>query len=77
MISWWAALSWSHAAIIAIVILFALGALLHWALTPRDTAREDDGSPWPIVDYSGAYRKKAASLGDRYLLAKPINRRAS
>lgn len=77
MIAWWTALSWSHAALIALVILIALGAILLLALEPRDKAREDDRSPWPLVDYSGDYQKKAAWLGDRHLLAKPINRRAS
>lgn len=75
LIVWWAGLSWSHAALVLGCIALAAAALLLWSLTPRDAGRrEDDGGPWPLVDYSAQYRAKAAWLGERWLLARPVNR---
>lgn len=79
LVIWWQLLSFSHAAIVLLVPLLLVGALI-CMLTPRPaapTTRREDWSPWPLVDYSAQYRAKAAWLGPRYLLAKPINRRSA
>jgi len=48
---------------------------------PADrVVRHAEGEERPsavVVDYSAARAKAIAWLGDRYLLAKPINRRAA
>lgn len=78
-IVWWQLLSFSQGAIVLLVPLILAGAFA-WLLSPRPAApstRREDWSPWPIVDYSREYRKKAEQLGDRFLLAKPINRRSA
>lgn len=36
--------------------------------------KADPEAPWPVKDYSDQYREKADWLGDRGLLAHPINR---
>jgi len=36
-----------------------------------------EGNPLRVVDYSAARAKAIAWLGDRYLLARPINRKTS
>jgi hypothetical protein len=41
----------------------------------RQTANADRAGGW-VVDYSAARAKAIEWLGDRYLLAKPINRSA-
>ena len=41
----------------------------------RQTANADRARGW-VVDYSAARAKAIEWLGDRYLLAKPINRGA-
>lgn len=68
----WAYLSWSRAALVALCVLMAVGALIV-ALTPRPMPRKP--SPWPVVDYSSKFQVKRAWLGKRWLLARPINRR--
>jgi hypothetical protein len=39
----------------------------------RQTEHSDRARDW-VVDYSAARAKAIAWLGDRYLLAKPVNR---
>lgn len=78
MIAWWSGLSWSHAAIVLLLLPLILAGAFAWLLSPRPEApstRRKDSSPWPLVDYSAQYRRKVALLGSRYLLARPINRR--
>lgn len=75
IVTWWAALSWSHAALIALlvlIILAALGSLLGKCMAINDLPP----SPrlYPLADYSAQYEQKRDWLGDRFLLAKPINR---
>jgi len=75
MISIWTHLSWSHAALVAGAILLICGTvavLVRVALTERSVPPR---RPLPTVDYSHEYQKKVDWLGDRYSLAKPINRR--
>jgi hypothetical protein len=74
MIHWWTHASFSHAALaLGIPLLIAgFAYLARAALMHREPPAR---RPWPTVDYSKAYRKHVEWLGDRYLLAKPINRR--
>lgn len=79
MITWWIHLSCSHAALVLLTILLLIGAVICW-FAP---VRPDRQRPGAIrerqdsytVDYSREYQNKVVWLGERYLLAKPINRR--
>lgn len=42
----------------------------------RQSTNAAHGQPW-VVDYSAARARAIEWLGDRYLLAKPINRRSA
>ena len=70
------------------VLLIVLGALvvlaigwamwddprtLKWERRPRKAGEEP--SPPVVTDYSEARQRALEQLGDRYLLAKPINQR--
>lgn len=83
MIHWWSSLSWAHATIMTIVAAWAL--LLTWivgmnwlratlggnrrAIPPR---RATDCI---LTDYSKKRQERLDQLGERYLLAQPVNRR--
>lgn len=72
MIAWQAALSWPHAALIALAVLIPIGFIgCVIALRPRPMATR---RVTPVVDYSAATAKAIEWLGSRYLLATPINR---
>ena len=89
MAHWFASLSWSEAALIAIclgwgaVIGFFTVLVLLSVCMPQGRsshARADtpesasDADPWPVVDYAPRYAEKTAWLGDRHLLARPLRR---
>lgn len=69
----WQHLSWSQAALVLLAVLLIVGSLWCLIVRPRP-ARER--RYWPLVDYAVARERQIAWLGERYLLAKPINRRA-
>lgn len=75
MITWWAHLSWSRASLLLLAIALLLG-FLFWrrASKPRPMATPTHPRPY-VVDYSLQYRQKVEWLGDRFLLAKSINRK--
>jgi len=65
--------SWSHAAAVALGVFVIVGAAI--CFWPRKRNRRvRPARPDVLVDYSAARAKAIAWLGDRYLLAKPINR---
>jgi hypothetical protein len=63
---------------------FKCEALFRWTGGPSLSSEEDFAMQWTddgkwrawLVDYSAARSRAIEWLGDRYLLAKPINRRA-
>lgn len=61
--------TWSHAALVTLLLLIAAGSL---ALRPKK--RGASRVKHHLVDYSAAREKAIAWLGDKYLLARPINR---
>lgn len=75
MTAWQAHLSWSHAALVLLAVLLIVGSL--WCLIVARPRPARERRYWPLVDYAAARERQIAWLGERYLLAKPINRRAS
>jgi hypothetical protein len=67
--------SWQHALQGALLLSIIVGALI--AFRPKKRNRRVKRKEWPVADYSHQYRAKREWLGERFLLAKPINRRAS
>ena len=66
-------MTWQHALILTLLAFVAVSA----AICFRPKKRNRKVKEWPLADYSHKYRVKREFLGDRFLLAKPINRRAS
>lgn len=78
MTAWWSHLSYSQAAMVALSVVIAIAILVAAIVSHRVGAaieRDLDVTPWPVIDYSAQRQKQIDWLGDRWLLAKPINRR--
>lgn len=70
--TWWAALSWPYAVLVLLAVLLIAGFIgCAIVLRPRPMATRRAA---PVVDYSAAVEKSIRWLGERYLLAIPINR---
>jgi hypothetical protein len=70
-------MSWSHAAIaygFGPFCVFCAAMIVVSELRKRRRIPPPPSNP--VVDYSEARKRAIARLGDRYLLARPINRRA-
>lgn len=63
--------SWPHAALVTLLLLIAAGSL---TLRPKKRGASRVKPVYRTVDYSAAREKAIEWLGDRYLLARPINR---
>lgn len=63
--------TWPHAALVTLLLLIAAGSL---ALRPKKRGASRVKPVYRTVDYSAARAKAIERLGDRYLLARPINR---
>lgn len=78
MITWWTRLSWSHATLIVLLVALLVLCLIEFARLPRQNRRvvvpRRDYSAWER-DYAARRQRMIDWLGDRYLLAKPINRK--
>jgi hypothetical protein len=74
--TWWASLSWSHATFVLVAILLAI-VVLWYAFASLIESATNDPRPraYPLADYSAAYQRQRDWLGDRWLLARPVNRR--
>ena len=70
---------WTDVAFWALIIAIIVGfGVVIWSQRNEFRPRKRKVSrEWVLTDYSHQYRAKREFLGDRYLLAKPINRRAS
>jgi hypothetical protein len=79
MIAWSQHLTCSHAAIAFLVPVLIAGSLYCWRASRRRPQAVRVRRPQQpiVVDYSVARAKAIAWLGDRYLLAKSINRRVA
>lgn len=67
--------SWQTVSILALLACIAAGSAI--CFRPKKRNRRVKRKEWPLADYSHQYRAKREWLGERFLLAKPINRRAS
>ena len=78
MITWWVSLSWPYALLVLLLVAVVIGFIWLWRATrPRPQATPVRRRAPHVVDYSAATQKQIAWLGDRYLCAKPVNRRAA
>lgn len=83
---WWQSLTISQASLVvmALFVLYCIAMLVIAQMfgfndrpvpprrkRPMATPVE---TPWPITDYSDRYDEKAEWLGDRHLMANPVNR---
>lgn len=78
MVTWWVHLSYSHAlAALLIVVLFLclLASVLAMILRVNEEPQRRRPTGPVIYDYSAQYEQKRQWLGERFLLARPINRR--
>jgi hypothetical protein len=79
MTAWWIHLSFSHAAAVLIsallVAVLAVAAVVRIVRAVLARRAPPPRRPLPTVDYSAAYQRQVDWLGDRFLLAKSINRR--
>lgn len=72
--------TWSQATAGAFILFIVIGVAICFRPKRRNRrvkskppAAETARRPWPLADYSEQYRKQVQWLGDRFLLAKPIN----
>lgn len=74
--TWWAGLSYSHSALVLLLVVTAIALIGTVLLAPGDEKDPWDkpSAPWPVTDYSKQYRDKVVWLGSRYLLHRPVNR---
>jgi hypothetical protein len=75
MIAWLRHLSWSHATLTLLLALIVLVSLAYFFKALLRPTPDPEPRFWPVADYSARYQEKATWLGDRHLLARPINRR--
>jgi hypothetical protein len=68
-------MSWQPALILTLLVCIATGSAI--CFRPKKRNRRVKRKEWPVADYSHQYRAKREWLGERFLLAKPINRRNS